>query len=117
MSKLLDNQTFKKSMKYVNNVEPDKTISFNISLSCNHEISKEILTTIEQVVNNILIDNYTEKQSYMMKAKELEAQEKEVKSHEELNKAIQEETMKAQQTMIKNTGKLMAKAKKTDKVH
>ncbi len=38
MSKLLDNQTFKKSMKYVNNVEPDKTISFNINLSCNHEI-------------------------------------------------------------------------------
>ena len=52
---LLENQTFKKQLKFIHIEDQNKNLSFNISLSCNHEVDKSILNEIEATINKLVL--------------------------------------------------------------
>jgi hypothetical protein len=55
---LLENQTFKKQLKFIDTNDENKILSFNISISCNHDIDKTILNEIESTINKLVLVDY-----------------------------------------------------------
>ena len=85
---LFENQTFKKQLKFVNNSDPNKILSFAINLSCNHDVDKSILNEIESTINKlVLIDYITEqkfKEHIQLQKENLKLQEKNEKLQNKL---------------------------------
>ena len=61
---LLENQTFKKQLKFIDINDETKNLSFNISLSCNHDIDKTILNEIESTFNKLVLIDYMPEQKF-----------------------------------------------------
>lgn len=92
----LKNQSLKQSVKYVKYDDKDKKLSLNISLSCNHELDKELLLKIERTINDLFLSNYIKVEEFNKQEKEKLLSEAEQmivkkKAESEYNKEIKEQ--------------------------
>jgi hypothetical protein len=55
---LLDNQSYKKKVSFVSSDNEDNKVIINLSVVCNHEIPKHILTSIEAPISGLFFSNY-----------------------------------------------------------
>jgi hypothetical protein len=49
---LIGNQTYKKKVSFVSSENDDDRVVINLSVTCNYEIPKDILTSIEAHINS-----------------------------------------------------------------
>lgn len=73
----LKNQTFRQSIKFVKIEDPKMKLSLSVSMNCNHELSKDVLTSIEKNIKEMIILNYMLESENDKKKKEEEAEQKE----------------------------------------
>jgi hypothetical protein len=91
MSTLLENQSFKKKIAFVKTDDAEKKVTFLISINCNHDIDKGILTDIESVVNEMFLENYEDSDVYEQRKKlekitaKNEKEKEKIKNKEQLN--------------------------------
>jgi hypothetical protein len=101
---LLDNQTYKKKIAFVKSNDHDKTVQFMISIQCNHNIEKNILTDIEATINEMFLKDY----------ENMETIEKQKKIDQQLAKKdseIQKQLQKQQMIKAKENQKLLLQQK------
>lgn len=73
---LIDNQSYRKKMTYYNETETDKKVTIGINISCNHDINKNIISQIEQYVQNLFFANYIDEAKFKTLEKERKIKEK-----------------------------------------
>ena len=61
---LLDNQKFSKKITYYQNMDDEKKVTIALSLSCNHDINKTIVSNIEQYISNLFLNDYISEDKY-----------------------------------------------------
>jgi len=93
---LLENQTFKKQLKFIDINDETKQLSFNISLSCNHDVDKSILNEIETTINKIVLIDYMTEQKFKDQLKLKKENEKLQLQNEKLQHKIYENQIKEQ---------------------
>ena len=93
---LLENQTFKKQLKFIHIEDQNKNLSFNISLSCNHEVDKSILNEIETTINKLVLIDYIPEQKFKDQIKLQKENEKLHQQNEKLQNKIYEQQQKQQ---------------------
>jgi hypothetical protein len=96
---LLENQTFKKQLKFIDINDETKNLSFNISLSCNHDIDKTILNEIESTINKLVLIDYMPEQKFRDQIKLQKENEKLQEKNEKLQHKLHEQNMKQQSKM------------------
>lgn len=96
---LLENQTFKKQLKFIDINDETKNLSFNISLSCNHDIDKTILNEIESTINKLVLVDYMPEQKFRDQIKLQKENEKLQEKNEKLQQKLHEQNMKQQAKM------------------
>ena len=96
---LLENQTFKKQLKFIDINDETKNLSFNISLSCNHDIDKTILNEIESTINKLVLIDYMPEQKFKDQIKLQKENEKLQEKNEKLQQKLHEQNMKQQTKM------------------
>jgi len=96
---LLENQTFKKQLKFIDINDETKNLSFNISLSCNHDIDKTILNEIESTINKLVLIDYMPEQKFRDQIKLQKENEKLQEKNEKLQQKLHEQNMKQQAKM------------------
>lgn len=84
-------QTFYTNLKFINLFDDNKTLTININLSTNHKINNDVLSQIEQSINNILVKDYEDYESYNQRIEEEKEREKEEK---ELRKELKKKEIK-----------------------
>ena len=99
MMSLLENQTFKKQLKFIDINDETKNLSFNISLSCNHDIDKTILNEIESTINKLVLIDYMPEQKFKDQIKLQKENEKLQEKNEKLQQKLHEQNMKQQTKM------------------
>jgi hypothetical protein len=55
---LLENQSYKKKVSFVSSVNEDNKVIINLSVVCNHEIPKHIVTYFVAHINGLFFSNY-----------------------------------------------------------
>jgi predicted nucleic acid-binding protein len=111
----LDNQTYKKYLKFVNNLDDEKKVGINIILNTNHEIDKNLINEIENTVNNLLLSNYDKEETYLIRKQQEKEQEKQKKENDRLyQKTLQEQERlrKEQERLRKEQEKLRKEQEK-----
>jgi hypothetical protein len=93
---LLENQTFKKQLKFIHIEDQNKNLSFNISLSCNHDVDKTILNEIEATINKLVLIDYIPEQKFKDQIKLQKENEKLHQQNEKLQNKIYEQQQKQQ---------------------
>lgn len=96
---LLENQTFKKQLKFIDINDENKTLSFNISLQCNHDVDKEILNEIENTINKLILINYMPEQKFREQIKLQKENEKLQEKNQKLQQKLQQQNEKLQQKL------------------
>ena len=96
---LIENQTFKKQLKFIDINDETKHLSFNISLSCNHDIDKTILNEIESTINKLVLIDYMPEQKFKDQIKLQKENEKLQEKNEKLQQKLHEQNMKQQTKM------------------
>jgi len=102
---LLENQSYRKKLSFVNSKDRNKTVSFQINVQCNHDIDKSILTEIEDVINTMLIKDYENLDDIMRKIKLEKEAEKQEKEFEKLEQKMKIEMEKNRQKLLKDQQK------------
>jgi FKBP-type peptidyl-prolyl cis-trans isomerase len=100
---LIDNQTYKKKVSFVSSENDNDRVVINLSVICNHEIPKDILTSIEEHINSLFISNYITEEEY--KEKEEQQNEKMREKLQKENEKLRKENEKMQQKMQKEQEK------------
>ena len=99
---LLDNQTFKKQLKFIDINDENKLLSFSISLNSNHEVDKSILNEIENTINKLVLINYMPEQKFKDQIKLQKENEKLQQKNEKLQqKLYEQQQVKANQQQYK----------------
>jgi len=93
---LLENQTFKKQLKFININDEAKNLSFNITLSCNHDIDKTILNEIELTINKLVLLDYMPEQKFKEQIKLQKDNEKLQEKNNKLQQKLHDQMMKEQ---------------------
>ena len=93
---LLENQTFKKQLKFIDINDETKSLSFNISLSCNHEVDKSILNEIESTINKLVLIDYMPEHKFKDQIRLQKENEKLQQKNEKLQQKIHEQQQKEQ---------------------
>ena len=88
---LLDNQTFKKQLKFIDINDENKLLSFSISLNSNHEVDKSILNEIENTINKLVLINYMPEQKFKDQIKLQKENEKLQQKNEKLQQKLYEQ--------------------------
>lgn len=112
---LLENQNFTKKLKFIKNDDDEKLISFNISISCNHDIDKNILFEIESTINKLILTDYKNFDEYkkdLLFEKELERQKKELIKQQKENQKLQNKILMEQEKQQKLKEKMDEKYNK-----
>ncbi|RZL19914.1 MAG: hypothetical protein EOO89_01870, partial [Pedobacter sp.] len=97
MCSLLDNQTFKKKLSFGRIDDDEKTVSFTISVSCNHDIDKQVLSDIELVINDLFLKDYESQESIDERKRDEKLAEKLLKLEEKQRKLDEKKNKKAEQ--------------------
>jgi len=61
---LINNQSYKKKIVFFKNEDDEKKVIISIGLSCNHEINKSMLHSIESHVNSLFFSDYIDEQTF-----------------------------------------------------
>ena len=69
---MFQNQSYKQKLSFTKNSDEDDVVNINIVLNTNHEINKDIITDIENVVSSMFLSNYTNTEDLVKQRKELE---------------------------------------------
>jgi FKBP-type peptidyl-prolyl cis-trans isomerase len=85
MTSFFENQTLRKTLKFVNTTDDDKNVSISISLNANHEIDKNIISEIERNINSLFLVNYMKEDEFIR-----------IKQQEKENERIRKENEKLQ---------------------
>lgn len=102
---LLENQSYSKKLKFISNDDEEKYISFNISLSCNHEVDKSILVEIEKKINDLILNNYIKFEEHQ-KLKELQKEQEKLKiENDKLQKKLEQQQKKYEEKVKKEQEK------------
>ena len=91
---LLDNQTFRKKIEFGKIDDNDKKVSISFNVTCNHEIPKDILTNIENNINDLFFKDYESLETIQAKQqmdKEIEKSKKQLEKMKEKNEKKQQE--------------------------
>ena len=99
---LLENQTFKKQLKFIDTNDENKILSFNISISCNHDIDKTILNEIESTINKLVLVDYMPEQKFKEQIKLQKENEKLQEKNQKLQQKLYEQQLKEQNKKINN---------------
>ena len=99
---LLENQTFKKQLKFIDTNDENKILSFNISISCNHDIDKTILNEIESTINKLVLVDYMPEQKFREQIKLQKENEKLQEKNQKLQQKLYEQQLKEQNKKINN---------------
>jgi hypothetical protein len=120
------NQTFKKKNQYLKKNEFDKSVTFLISISTNHELDRDVLASIEKSIDSLLISNYVdisiledeqklieeeEREELKAKKEELRLEKEKVKADKEKAKADKDH----QKALTKEKAEFKAEKKKSKK--
>lgn len=92
MCSFFENQSLRKSLKFIHN-DDEKTVEISFNLKTNHEIDKNIITQIENNINNLFLQNYTKHEDHIKK-KEQEKQQNKINKQQEKNDKQQDKTNK-----------------------
>jgi hypothetical protein len=87
---LIDNQSYKKKIVFYNADDNDKRVTITIGLSCNHEINKELLQSIENCIQGLFINNYISEEAYIVKKNKVK---EEIKLAKQLEKKVKVSTI------------------------
>lgn len=90
------NQKYKRCIKYIGKEQNNKKLSVNVDLNCNHELTYELLDSIQQALDRVFVDKYfTEKEfGDQVKVKALidgDAEEIRKKAEAQVKKEIKEQ--------------------------
>ena len=99
---LLENQTFKKQLKFIDINDESKQLSFNISLSCNHDVDKSILNEIENTINKLVLIDYMPEHKFREQIKLQKENEKLQDKNQKLQQKLYEQQIKEQNKKINN---------------
>jgi len=55
---LLDNQSFKRKKQFLKIGDNEKSITLSFTVTCNHEISKSMISDLENYISTLLLKNY-----------------------------------------------------------
>lgn len=55
---LVENQTYKKKVTFHSVSNEDNIVSISLTLSCNHEINKSLISSIEQHISSLFLNDY-----------------------------------------------------------
>jgi FKBP-type peptidyl-prolyl cis-trans isomerase len=102
---LIDNQTYKKKVSFVSSENDNDRVVINLSVTCNHEIPKDILTSIEEHINSLFITNYITEEEYKEIVKQQKENEKMQEKLQKENEKLRKENEKMQQKMQKEQEK------------
>ena len=102
---LIDNQTYKKKVSFVSSENDDYRVVINLSVTCNHEIPKDILTSIEEHINSLFISNYITEEEYKEIVNQQKDNEKLKEKLQKENEKLKKENEKMQQKMQKEQEK------------
>mgnify|MGYP000853810899 CR=1 FL=1 len=94
MAQLIDNQCYKKKVSFVSSEDEDKKVVINLSVACNHEIPKNILTSIEQHINTLFFANYISLEAHKQKEQLKKEHDKLMKQNEKLKAVHDKQTLK-----------------------
>ena len=73
---MFQNQSYKQKLSFTKNSDEDDVVNINIVLNTNHEINKDIITDIENVVSSMFLSNYTNTEDLVKQRKEEDQQHK-----------------------------------------
>ncbi|RYY00326.1 hypothetical protein EON78_01480 [bacterium] len=93
----MDNQTYKKKLSFGRIDDDEKTVAFTISVSCNHDIDKQVLTDIELVINDLFLKDYESQESIDERKRDEKLAEKLLKMEEKQRKLDEKKSKKAEQ--------------------
>lgn len=85
MTSFFENQTLRKTLKFVNTTDDENQVSISISLNANHEIDKNIINEIERNINSLFLVNYMKEAEFIR-----------IKQQEKENERIRKENEKLQ---------------------
>ncbi len=85
MTSFFENQTLRKTLKFISNTDDQKHVSISISVNTNHEINKNIISDIENNINSMFLSNYMKEEEY-----------ERIKNQEKLNEKMRKENEKLQ---------------------
>lgn len=94
MSSLLNNQSYKKKVTYYKQADDTQKVSISISLTCNHDLNKDMVNSIERHINSLFFSDYVD--------------EEKRKSLQEAKKEMSEAERVSEKLMRKETKELMA---------
>lgn len=97
---LLENQTYRKKIEFCKTDNNDHKVVITLSVSCNHDIPKDILSNIESNINELFFKDYESMETVKVKQdieKEIEKEKKELAKLQAKNQKKQQE-----QQMISN---------------
>jgi cell shape-determining protein MreC len=106
---LIDNQTYKKKVSFVSSENDNDRVVINLSVICNHEIPKDILTSIEEHINSLLISNYITEEHFKEKEKQQTDNEKMREKLQKVNEKLKKDNEKMQQKLQKEYEKMQEK--------
>jgi septin family protein len=92
---LLDNQSYKKKVSFVSSDNEDNKVIINLSVVCNHEIPKHILTSIKAHINGLFFSNYMTLETH----KKNEKMKKEQQKLQQQNEMLKEKNEKQKQKL------------------
>ena len=84
MAQLIDNQSYKKKVSFVSSDNEDNKVVINLSVACNHEIPKNILTSIENHINSLFFANYISLEVHKKNEQLKKEQDRLIKQNEKL---------------------------------
>lgn len=110
MTSFFENQTLRKTLKFVNTTDDNKNVSISISLNANHEIDKNIIGEIERNINSLFLVNYMKEEEY----NKLKQQEKENERIRKDNEKLQNKLRVQQEKQRQEYEKQQQKNKTTE---
>jgi hypothetical protein len=111
---IFHNQTFKKKVQYLKSDDYDKSVSFSISVQTNHELDRNALSSIEQMIDNFFLTNYDNVESLKEKADLLDEEMRQEKEQEKEAIRQEKERIKTEKQADKDE-KLYQKQKMKEK--
>jgi outer membrane biosynthesis protein TonB len=91
---LLDNQSYNKKVSFVSPDNEGNKVIINLSVICNHEIPKHILTSIEAHINSLFFSNHMTLEAHKKNEKLEKEQQKPQQQCEKLKEKNEKQKQK-----------------------
>jgi hypothetical protein len=95
------NQTFKKKIQYLKNNEYEKSVTFSISISTNHELDRDVLASIEKSIDSLFISDYVDIEELKDEQKLIDEEEKEELKLEKEQLKLEKEKLRLEKEKVK----------------